>query len=197
MIAVRGVINWPCLKRMITWIIALRKWRNKHLYTTVKNPLADPVSWKSKFYRRVKLFPWWLRYNLGIAEESILKDKIIELAESIGLEHKWIERILRHAVSEFSKKGLGSDYYGYHNIDHELQAAYFTLLAANNVVRAEELQYQSQANVTNNTITISNKFSQEDMRYLFVAALFHDYDPLKQFDKPHEDSVEWFLRNDD
>jgi hypothetical protein len=197
MIAVRGVINWPCLKRMITWIIALRKWRNKHLYPTVKNPLADPVSWKSKFYRRVKLFPWWLRYNIGIAEESILKDKIINLAASIGLEHKWIERILRHAVSEFSKKGLGSDYYGYHNIDHELQAAYFTLLAANNVVRAEESQYQSQANVTNNTITISNKFSQEDMRYLFVAALFHDYDPLKQFDKPHEDSVEWFLRNDD
>ena len=29
-----------------------------------------------------------------------------------------------------------------------------------------------------------------------MAALFHDYDPLKQFDKPHEDSVERFLRND-
>src|SRR5207237_8137723 len=32
--------------------------------------------------------------------------------------------------------------------------------------------------------------------YLFVAALFHDYDPLKEFDKPHEDSVERFIRSD-
>ena len=38
---------------------------------------------------------------------------------------------------------------------------------------------------------------KDDIKYLFVAILFHDYDPLKQFDKPHEDSVEWFLRNDD
>jgi hypothetical protein len=29
-----------------------------------------------------------------------------------------------------------------------------------------------------------------------VAALFHDYDPLKKFDKPHEDAVEWYIRND-
>ena len=43
----------------------------------------------------------------------------------------------------------------------------------------------------------SDKFSQEDIRYLFVAALFHDYDPLKQFDKPHEDAVEWFIRHDE
>src|SRR5919198_618774 len=188
MIAVRGVINWPCLKRMITWIIALRKWRNKHLYPTVKNPLADPVSWKSKFYRRVKLFPWWLRYNVGIAEESILKDKIINLAASIGLEHKWIERVLRHAVSEFSKKGLGSDYYGYHNIDHELEATYFTLLAANGQQKREQEERELGEE--------NNEFSQEDVKYLFIAALFHDYDPLKRSDKPHEDAVEWFIRND-
>ena len=167
------------------------------MYPRVRNPLADPVSWKSKFYRRVKLLPWWFCYNVGIAEESLLKNKIIQLASSIGLEHKWIERLLRHAVSEFSKKGLGPDYYGYHNIDHELQAAYFTLLAANNVAEVEEPQWQRKANITSNTVAVSNKFSQEDMKYLFVAALFHDYDPLKQFDKPHEDSVEWFLRNDD
>ena len=49
----------------------------------------------------------------------------------MGLQDKWLHRIIRHAVSEFSKKGLGSDYYGYHNIDHELEAAYFVLLAAN------------------------------------------------------------------
>ena len=145
------------------------------------NPLAEPLPAYYEFYKRLKLFPWWLRYNFGIAEEAILKDKIIQLGTMMGLQDKWIRRIIRHAVSEFSKKGLGSDYYGYHNIDHELEAAYFTLLAANGHDKEEG----------NN-----NKFSQDDIKYLFVAALFHDYDPLKQFDKPHEDSVEWYIRND-
>ena len=161
---------------------------NGHVHpVVVANPLAQPLSWQNGLYKRLKLFPWWLRYNIGVAEEAVLKDKIIHLGTSVGLQDKWINRILRHAVSEFSKKGLGSDYYGYHNIDHELEAAYFTLLVVNN----------NRANsVVNNDSNIYTKLVQDDPKYLFVAALFHDYDPLKQFDKPHEDSVEWFLRND-
>src|SRR6476646_7718402 len=146
--------------------------------TSPINPLMQPLPWQFELHKRVKLLPWWLLYNLGVVEEAILKNKIIKQATDIGLQDRWTSKLVRHAVSEFSKKGLGADYYGYHNIDHELEAAYFTLLAANG-------QYQQE-----------NKFSQEDIKYLFVAALFHDYDPLKQFDKPHEDSVEWFLRND-
>jgi hypothetical protein len=142
------------------------------------NPLTEPLPARYEFYKRLKLFPWWLRYNLGIAKEAILKNKIIQMGTMMGLQDRWIHRIIRHAVSEFSKKGLGSDYYGYHNIDHELEAAYIALVAANG-------HYEK------------NKFGQDDIIYLFVAALFHDYDPLKQFDKPNEDSVEWFLRNDD
>ncbi len=149
--------------------------RKKH--TPPVNPLANPLPWWYELYKRMKLVPWWLGYNIGIAEQAVLKDKIVQLGTNMGLRHKWLERIIRHAVSEFSKKGLGSDYYGYHNIDHELEVAYVTMLAANG---------QSG----------ENKFSQEDIKYLFVAALFHDYDPLKEFDKPHEDSVEWFIRND-
>jgi hypothetical protein len=148
------------------------------------NPLAEPLPVYYEFYKRLKLFPWWLQYNIGISKEAILKDKIIQLGTIMGLQDRWIHRIIRHAVAEFSKKGLGSDYYGYHNIDHELEAAYFTLLAANGQNKEEE-----KAN--------NNKFSVDDIKYLFVASLFHDYDPLKQFDKPHEDAVEWFLRNDD
>jgi len=161
---------------------------NEHVHPViVANPLAQPLSWQNGLYKRLKLFPWWLRYNIGVAEEAVLKDKIIDLGTSVGLQDKWINRILRHAVSEFSKKGLGSDYYGYHNIDHELEAAYFTLLVVSN----------NRANsVVNNDSNIYTKLVQDDLKYLFVAALFHDYDPLKQFDKPHEDSVEWFLRND-
>ena len=141
-----------------------------------------------ELYKRFKLFPWWLRYNIGLAHEAVLRDKIISLGTTMGLQDKWLQRIIRHAVSEFSKKGLGSDYYGYHNIDHELEAAYFVLLAAD------------RPNNGNDDAVIhsgGDKFSQEDIRYLFVAALFHDYDPLKQFDKPNEDAIEWFIRNDE
>jgi hypothetical protein len=130
------------------------------------NPLTEPLPARYEFYKRLKLFPWWLRYNIGIAKEAILKDKIIQLGTKMGLQDRWIRRIIRHAVSEFSKKGLGTDYYGYHNIDHKLEAAYFALIAANGYYE-------------------ENKFSQDDIIYLFVAALFHDYDPLKHFDKPH------------
>jgi hypothetical protein len=149
---------------------------------SVANPLAQPIAWKYGFQKRLKLFPWWLRYNFGTTKEAVLKDKIIQLGTDIGLQNRWIGRIVRNAVSEFSKKGLGSDYYGYHNINHELEAAYFTLMAVNH------------GRTKNNNHNA--KFNQEDIKYLFVAALYHDYDPSKQFDKPHEDSVEWFLRND-
>lgn len=149
-------------------------------YSPPVNPLAKPLPWWYQLSKRVELFPWWLRYVLGIAEQAVLKDRIIELGTNMGLQDKWLRRIIRHAISEFSKNGLGTDYYGYHNIDHELEAAYFTLLAANG---------QEQRG--------DSKFGQEDIKYLFVAALFHDYDPSKEFDKPNEDSVERFIRNDD
>jgi hypothetical protein len=141
------------------------------------NPLASAIPWHRQLYNRIKLVPWWLRYHRGVVAEAVLRDMIIELGTSMGLQEKWLHKVIRHAVSEFSKKGLGVDYYGYHNINHELEAAYFTLLAS---------KHQNS----------DNKFSHQDILYLFVAALFHDYDPLKEFDKPHEDSVERFLRSD-
>ena len=157
--------------------------------SSYSNPLVEPLSVWYQFYKRLKLFPWWVSYNIGIAKQAIIKDKIIEIGTAMGLQDKWLDRIIRHAVSEFSKKGLGSDYYGYHNINHELEAAYFTLLAANGQQKKEhEQQTLGEEEI--------NKFSQEDIKYLFIAALFHDYDPLKQSDKPHEDAVEWFIRND-
>jgi hypothetical protein len=156
------------------------------------NPLTEPLSTWHGFYKRLKLFPWWIRYNIGLAHEAVLKDKIIQLGTVMGLQDRWLHRIIRHAVSEFSKKGLGSDYYGYHNIDHELEAAYFVLLAAN----GQSDNNEEVAEVVGKQYK-RDKFSEEDIRYLFVAALFHDYDPLKQFDKPHEDAVEWFIRHDE
>ena len=142
------------------------------------NPLVEPLPWWDQFYKRIKLVPWWLRYNIGIAKQADLRDKIIKLSTSMGLDDKIVNKIIRHAVSEFSKNGLGVDYYGYHNIDHELEVAYFTLLAARGQKRQEY------------------RLGQKDLITIFIAALFHDYDPLKRFDKPNEDSVERFIRND-
>jgi hypothetical protein len=96
----------------------------------VKNPLTTSLGWHFQLYQRFKLFPWWIRYNVGMTKEAALKEQIVKLAMSMDLERNWTKRVLRHAISEFSKKGLGSDYYGYHNIDHELEATYFTLLVA-------------------------------------------------------------------
>jgi hypothetical protein len=41
-----------------------------------------------------------------------------------------------------------------------------------------------------------NEFSQKDVNTLFLAALLHDYDPLKRFDEPQIEDVESFIKND-
>ena len=110
-------------------------------------------------------------------KETLLKDKIIELAIDTGLNQTHVKAILRHVVSEFSKNGLGSDYYGYHGLNHELEVTYFTLMASKYYLK-------------------QNEFSQKDVNALFLAALLHDYDPLKRFDKPERDDIESFIRND-
>lgn len=162
-------------------ILAVGSYDGSHT-DIVENPLAMPYPWWQELFQRIKLFPWWIKYNIGLTEESDLKDKIICLAVEMKLEKKWVKKTIRHAISEFSKKGLGLDYYGYHNIDHELEATYFTLLSING--------HRSQSKYRH------FDFSYKDIKYLFIAALFHDYDPSKKFDKPNEESVEWFLRND-
>ncbi len=151
--------------------------RDDRITRPSSDPFALPYPWWYELYQRIKLVPWWINYNFGATKEAGLKDKIIDLAREMGLQDSWVKKVVRHAVSEFSKKGLGPDYYGYHNLDHELEATYFTLLAA-----------KGQKN--------DKKFSYKDICFLFVSALFHDFNPLKEFDKPHEEDVEWFLRHD-
>ena len=150
------------------------------------NGLSPGVRLPAKFslmgfeiYNRIKLFPWWLQYQKGQTTESSLKNNIIGLGRSLGFDDKWVKNILRHTIFEFSKKGLGTNYYGYHNIQHELESVYFTLLSISGINNGGDF-----------------KISQKESAYLFVAALFHDYDPLKEFDKPNEDCVEFFIRND-
>jgi hypothetical protein len=136
-----------------------------------------PLPWWYEHYKRIRLFPWWTRYNIGLTKEASHKDEILELATNMDFDIKSTSRIIRHAVSEFSKYGLGSDYPGYHTINHNLEVAYVSLLSAG----SQKLE---------------NKMSKKDVKNLFVAALFHDFDPRREFEKPNEDNIELFIRTD-
>jgi hypothetical protein len=91
------------------------------------------------------------------------------------LEEDCYVEMLDYTIDLFESQGLGTEYYGYHNINHELEVTYGSLLAINQ----EKI-----------------KFSEEDKKHLYVAALFHDFDPQKSVDKPHEKSVLKFISLD-
>jgi len=107
-----------------------------------------------------------------------LKNKIQELLVSNDIEKNEIyNKMLDYTIEIFETQGLGRDYYGYHNIDHELEVTYVTLFAS-----TWEKKIQ--------------KFNQSDIEYLYTAALFHDFDPQKSVDRPHEESVVQFISLD-
>lgn len=108
---------------------------------------------------------------------SDLREKILETLNEIGFDSLRYSKILDYTIDLFHEKGLGIDYYGYHNIIHELEVTHVTLLAA---------QWQNQQNL----------ITKDDTKYLFVAALFHDYDPQKRVDKPHEPDAVNFVKTD-
>lgn len=107
-----------------------------------------------------------------------MKNEILSLIAESGFAEDCFVEMLNYTIELFETQGLGADYYGYHNINHELEVTYIALLSAN----------------LNNDIL--NKFSLEDLKYLYTAALFHDFDPQKSVDKPHEDSVLKFISMD-
>ena len=112
------------------------------------------------------------------SKDHPLRNKIQELLVSSGIEKTaCYNKMLDYTIEIFETQGLGSDYYGYHNIDHELEVTYITLLAA---TWEKKLQ----------------KLDQSDVEYLFTAALFHDFDPQKSVDRPHEESVIQFISLD-
>ena len=111
-----------------------------------------------------------------VSPQNIKNEIITTLVEKGFAEDCFVE-MLNYTIELFETQGLGADYYGYHNINHELEVTYVALLSANSV---NEL----------------NKFSLEDLKYLYTSALFHDFDPQKSVDKPHEESVLRFISSD-
>jgi len=106
-----------------------------------------------------------------------MRNEILNLIVENGLDDDCYLEMLDYTVELFETQGLGVDYYGYHNINHELEVTYVSLLAAT-------LNHPPE------------KFSKEDIKYLYASSLFHDFDPQKSVDKPHEESVLKFLSMD-
>ena len=109
------------------------------------------------------------------AKTLSMKNEILNLMVQNGLDEDCYVEMLDYTIDLFESQGLGADYYGYHNINHELEVTYLSLLASNQ----ERIQ-----------------FTSEDLKYLYVSALFHDFDPQKNVDKPHEESVLKFISMD-
>ena len=94
----------------------------------------------------------------------------MDMGRKNGLTQPCFEKMLDYTIDIFESNGLGTAYYGYHNIDHELEVTLGTLLVCGGEESIPEL-------------------SDDDLKYLFVSALFHDFDPEKSVDKPHEENV--------
>ena len=105
-----------------------------------------------------------------------MRNEILSLMSQHGLEDDCYVEMLDYTIDLFESQGLGTEYYGYHNIYHELEVTYVSLLAINQ----EKIQ-----------------LTEEDKKYLYVAALFHDFDPEKSVDKPHEKRVIKFISMDE
>ena len=111
------------------------------------------------------------------ANSHSLRNGIFDLLSSVNIATEQNIELLDYTIDLFNKNGLSSDYYGYHNIDHELEVTYVTLMSAIHSLN-------------------ENKFELDDVKYLFVSALLHDFDPAKAVDRPHEKSVIDFIKHD-
>ncbi|MDI1495260.1 MAG: hypothetical protein K8823_566 [Cenarchaeum symbiont of Oopsacas minuta] len=103
-----------------------------------------------------------------------LRNSIVDMIQKYDMPNDPYLKMLDYVVELFEKQGLGIKYYGYHNVMHELEVTYVSMLAS----------------------STDSKMTFEDMKYLYVAALLHDFEPQKDNDKPHEQKVTKFISND-
>ena len=108
------------------------------------------------------------------ANSPSLRNGIFDLLSSVKLATDANVKLLDYTIELFKNNGLFSDYYGYHNVDHELEVTYVTLLSGIHAMHDEYL-------------------TLDDLNYLFASALLHDFDPAKTIDKPHEKNVIQFI----
>ena len=104
--------------------------------------------------------------------------KILDVMDANGILEPSLISMLDYTIELFESHGLGADYYGYHNVIHELAVTYVMLLSAS--------RREGKA-----------RFTAYEIKHLYAAALFHDFDPYKNVDKPHEKSVLRFIDSDE
>ncbi|MBC8482405.1 MAG: hypothetical protein H8D50_01480 [Thaumarchaeota archaeon] len=111
------------------------------------------------------------------ANSPSLRNGIFDLLSSVKLTTDANVKLLDYTIQLFKNNGLFSDYYGYHNVDHELEVTYVTLLSGIHALADDYL-------------------TSDDLNHLYAAALLHDFDPKKAMDKPHEKNVIQFISKD-
>jgi len=111
------------------------------------------------------------------ANHPSLRNGIFDLLSSVKLATDANVKLLDYTIQLFKNNGLFSDYYGYHNVDHELEVTYVTLLSGIHAL-------------TDDYLTL------DDLNHLYASALLHDFDPKKAMDKPHEKNVIQFISKD-
>jgi len=111
------------------------------------------------------------------ANSPSLRNGIFDLLSSAKIANDANVKLLDYTIQLFKDNGLFSDYYGYHNVDHELEVTYVTLLSGINALE-------------------ENYLTLDDLNHLYAAALLHDFDPDKATDKPHEKNVIQFISKD-
>ena len=60
-----------------------------------------------------------------------MRNEILSLITQQKLENDCYLEMLDFTIDLFESQGLGTEYYGYHNINHELEVTYVSLLAIN------------------------------------------------------------------
>src|SRR4030095_7508595 len=101
--------------------------------------------------------------TLADIREDGLITAILEVAKNRGLSDAKIEKIstlIRFLDGVYSDIGLGEGSTEYHNFHHSLEVSYMALKMLPNSIS-------------------DYRFSAEDIEFILVAALLHDYDPLQ------------------
>ena len=90
-----------------------------------------------------------------------LKAKIQNLLLEAGIEKtESYNEMLDYTIEIFETQGLGQDYYGYHNIDHELDVTYIALLASSWEKKIQKLDQKDVEYIKEILQKVKNKFGE-------------------------------------
>ena len=86
-----------------------------------------------------------------------LRNGIFDLLSSVNLASEENVKLLDYTIELFNKNGLSSDYYGYHNIDHELEVTYVTLMSAASALNENKFTLNDVRSVSYTHLTLPTK----------------------------------------